>query len=154
MRWIVVALAVVMASACADDPTGPDALPIDGSYTLQTINGRPLPFELFNLAGGAFVIHQTGGKMTMNSDHTFRESDFIETRFTDASGLVIEHDTAVFTGSWENQDSIVTWTVTRRVVGGRDEAYSEVMFGVVNRGRLTLNFESGDSLFTLVYQRD
>ena len=155
MRWMVIAAVVLTASACSDDPSGPDALPIHGNYTLQSVNGRPLPLELFNLSGGVFIITQTGGKLIMNADHTFREEDYLETRFSDAQGApVVERDSAIFTGTWENQDSVVTWTTTRRIIGGIDEAYSETMFGVVNKGRLTLNFESGDSLFTYVYMRN
>jgi hypothetical protein len=154
MRWIIVVAAVVFASACSDDPTDPDPIRVEGAYTLQTINGRALPIELFNLSG-AFIIRQTGGKLFMNAARTFREEDYLETRFTDPqAGLVVEHDTAAFIGTWESQDSVVTWTVTRRVLNGGEQAYSETMFGVVNQNRLTLNFESGDSLFTFVYRRD
>ena len=155
MRWMAVAAAVLLASACSDDSTGPDPIQIEGNYTLETINGRALPMQLYNFFGGAFIINQTGGRLAMSAGRTFREEDYLEIRSNSETGTpVIERDTTIFTGTWASEDSVVTWTVMRRVSEGRDEAYSEVMFGFVSRNRLTLNFESGDSLFTFVYRRD
>ena len=145
----------LLLTACSDnDPLRPDPIAITGAYTLQTINGRGLPLRLFDLQN-AFVIDQVGGSMTISANQTFREEDFLETRYTDPeTGPVVESSSVIFTGAWENQDSVLTLTTASRTANGTTAPFTDVMFGFVSGNRLTLSFESGDSLFTYVYRRN
>ena len=144
-RWLAVILCV-LSVACSDDETGPEPVQIPGSYTLQTINGRALPFELLNFFNGAYVLSQVAGRMTLNPNMTFREESLVRESFIDAVlGPVTSDTTIVFTGTFEAQDSALLLTATQDQV---------VYFGFVSGNRLTLSYEVSDSLFTFVYRRN
>lgn len=145
-RYSAAVLCVCLLSACSDsDPAGPRTIQITGNYTLQTINAQSLPFRLFTLGQDLYVVEQVGGTMTMNANRTFREEDAVRERFRDENGNLVQRDTTiVFTGTWESQDSVLTLNASD----------ATVMFGFVSGNRLTLSFESGDSLFTYVYRRN
>lgn len=144
-RLLLASLIALGATACSDS-TGPEADPIEGAYTLQTINGRPLPVELLNFFN-TYRLVQLNGTMTLNSNRTFRETDTLRETFPDANGVTINADTTiVLTGAWQAQDSVITLTTTRD---------NSILFGSVRRGRLTLHYEAAnDSLFTFVYRKD
>ena len=149
---LLAGLAFVLA-ACSDDATRPPVVQVEGKYSLQTVNGAALPFSLVSLPG--FNMDHTAGTVTLNADRTFREEDLVESRFNDEQGNpVVEKTTIAFTGTWQNQDSVVTVNISQRIINGQTAAFADVMFGFVSGNRLTLNFEVGDSLFTYVYRRD
>ena len=141
-----VAVSVLVLASCSDrDPAGP-AIQITGVYSLLTVNAQPLPFPLFVFGNQLYVVEQIGGTMTINANRTFVEEDVVRERSVNENGMTVIRDTViVFTGTWVNQDSVVT-------LNAND---ATVMFGFVSRSnRLTLSFESGDSLFTYVYRRN
>lgn len=145
-RLLLLTLLATGAAACSDS-TGPDPYTtITGDYTLQSINGLPLPVELLNFVG-VYRLLQVSGTMTLNVDNTFRETDTLREIFPDSTGASVTADTTiVLTGRWEAQDTAIILTTTRD---------NSVLFGSVRRGRLTLHYESAsDSIFTLLYIKD
>lgn len=145
MRRLLIGLLCVLSVACSDSE-GPEPIQIPGTYTLETINGRALPYELLNFLNGAYVLSQIGGSMTLNPNMTFREESRVRESFTDAVlGPVTSDTTVVFTGTYEAQDSALLLTATQDAV---------VYFGFVSGNRLTLSYEIQDSLFTFVYRRN
>jgi len=145
MRRVLIGLLCALSVACSDDG-GPEPIQIPGTYSLETINGRTLPYELFNFLNGAYVLSQISGTMTLNPNMTFREESRVRESFVDAVlGPVTADTTVVFTGTYEAQDSALLLTATQDAV---------VYFGFVSGNRLTLSYEVEDSLFTFVYRRN
>ena len=145
MRRVLIGLVCALSIACSDDEgSGPEAIQIPGTYTLRTINNQQLPYLLINI-NNAYLLTQVGGSVTLNQNFSYQEENRVRETFFDAQLGPINHDTTiVFTGTYEAQDSAVLLTSSRGLVS----------FGFVSKNRLTLSFESGDSLFTLVYHRN
>lgn len=143
MRRILLVLAIGLA-ACSDSSGPDDEVPVEGSYTLVTINGRPLPVVLEEFFGYRLI--QLGGKLTLSPNRTLIERDSLRIML----GQQQLDTTVVFTGTWELEDSVI-------VLNTRDSSGSTTtLFGVARSGRLVLNFEpaSSDSLFQFIYRRD
>lgn len=144
-KWLVVVL--VMVAACADkDPTGPEVVDVTGMYTLETINGKPLPYLLVNVFG-AFTLTQISGSMVLNTDKSYAETAALRYEFLDSTGTpVLEDTTVVLRGQWEVEDSAI---VLIPAIPGFP------LFGLVARSTLTLSVESSnDSLTTYFYRRN
>jgi hypothetical protein len=60
---------LALLGACGGDSTGPDETNIVGSYTLQTINGNPLPWRPFVIGNDWFEF--AGGSGSINPDGTY-----------------------------------------------------------------------------------
>ena len=140
--WSVV-LCVLLLAACSDS-SGPEDVEISGNYTLETINGLPMPYTIGAVAG-AYVIQQINGSFALNADSTYRESALLRESINTVNGIQTTDIPVTFNGRWQAEDSVVT------VVEGTT---GEFGFGFVSRNRLTLSFEVGDSLFTYVYRRN
>ena len=110
MRKIVLALLVGVA-ACGGDSTGPGS--IAGRYTLQTINGNPLPFVVLQVEGGKIEI--TAAHINLNADLTC--SDSVTVRTTIGGNVSTEVETDVCTYTINNQALTVTF-VREEPVGG------------------------------------
>ena len=65
LRRMVIA-AVALAAACGDSATAPA---VDGIYSLQRVNGAPLPGVL--VASATDTTRATGGTLTIRGDHTW-----------------------------------------------------------------------------------
>ena len=145
MRGLLIGVLCVLSVACSDSE-GPEPIQIPGTYTLQTINGRALPFELFNFLNGAYVLAQVSGRVTLNADLSYREENDVRESFVDAVlGPVTSDTTIVFRGTYASQDSAVLLT-------SQPDGFQS--FGFVSGNRLTLSYEIQDSLFTFVYRRN
>ena len=145
MRRVLIGLLCALSVACSDDEgSGPEPIQIPGTYTLQTINGHELPYLLINI-NNAYFLTQQSGSVTLNQNNSYREENRVrETLFDPQLGAINTDTTIVFMGTYEAQDSAVLLTSSRGLVS----------FGFVSQNRLTLSFESGDSLFTFVYRRN
>ncbi len=66
IRRVVLAFLAFGLVACGDNGIGPED--VAGTYTLQTINGDPLPWVSFQT--GADKIEVTAGSVTLNADMT------------------------------------------------------------------------------------
>ena len=64
------AVAVTMAAACGggDSSSGPSATPV-GSYSLSSLNSKPLPFTLF--ADTGFTIAVSAGSLALATDGSY-----------------------------------------------------------------------------------
>jgi hypothetical protein len=143
MRRVLIGLMCALSIACSDDQ-GPEPIQIPGTYTLETVNDQELPYLLINI-NNAYFLTQVSGSVTLNPNNSYREENRVrETLFDPQLGPINTDTTIVFTGIYEAEDSAVLLTSTRGLVS----------FGFVSQNRLTLSFESGDSLFTYVYRRN
>ena len=146
-RYLPALLLCLAAAACSDAGTDPQVrVPIDGVYSLQTINGRPLPVTLIDFFN-TYRLQQTGGTITLNTDRTFIERAMLRETIEDINGPIVKDTTVVLNGAWEvEQDSVILLTTQQD---------GSVLFGTVSNGRLTLHFEpnSADSLITYVYRK-
>lgn len=141
-----VLLALVLA-ACSDSTAPETQLNVAGAYTLQSINGQPLPFVLLDLAG-FFRIHQVGGTLALNANRTFIERDSLRYFYNDSTGRPVQQDTTVvLDGTWELEDSAIV------LITARDNS---ALFGIARSDRLILNYESvaTDSIFQFVYRKN
>ncbi len=72
--WIRFAFCLTLilpVAACGDSATGPDNS-LAGTYTLQTVDGAPLPFLFFEFEASRYEM--TAGRITLKADRTFDES--------------------------------------------------------------------------------
>jgi hypothetical protein len=61
--------ALALIAACGGDSTGPGDTNIVGSYTLQTVNGNPVPWRAIVIGNDWFEIR--GGSGSINADGTY-----------------------------------------------------------------------------------
>jgi hypothetical protein len=137
---------VCLVAACSGDATRPSSTAqIAGEYTLQTIDGQPLPYTLVEVAGG-YLLQQVSGTMTLNANRTFIEQALLRETINTIGGPVVSDTIIVLDGSWEAEDSVIVLTSQRD---------GSVLFGTANGGRLTLHFEGNDAqLVTYFYRLD
>ena len=70
IRRVFLAFLIFGITACGDDATGLED--VVGIYTLQTIEGDPLPWVLLQV--GADMIEVIAGSVTLNADRTCTDS--------------------------------------------------------------------------------
>ena len=138
MRKIVLALLVGVA-ACGGDSTGPGS--IAGRYTLQTINGNPLPFVVNQV--GADKIEITAAHINLNADLTCSEN--VTLRRTIGGNVSTEVKTDVGTYTINNQ--ALTLTFVSKAPGGSITT-SQIMLSITG-SQLTLS--QGGSV--LIYRK-
>lgn len=72
-RRLVLLLALATASACgSDSSTSPTTDAIEGTYSLRTVNGSPLPFTVVQSGTNSFVL--TSDVITIASNGSWTES--------------------------------------------------------------------------------
>jgi len=71
MRTSIAAILIAGTIACSGESTGPGGIDNDltGTYSLQTINGSPVPVVVFQLPG--FSLTVMSGTVTLNSGGSF-----------------------------------------------------------------------------------
>lgn len=147
MRKLALLLVVLLLAACSDDDvSGPEIDEISGTYTLETINGQPLPYAIIQI-GNIYITAYIGGSMTLNPNHRYVERADLRTAFYDSVGAVVVEDTTVeLHGTWEVEDSAIWLT---------PEVDPNILFGLVARSTLTLSVESSnDSTTTYFYRKN
>ena len=70
IRRTLFALSVLVLGACDDDGTAPESLV--GRYTLQTVDGNPLPFVIIQVE--ADKVEVTAAHINLNKDRTCSDS--------------------------------------------------------------------------------
>jgi hypothetical protein len=120
-----------MLGAACGDSTGPNSFL--GVYTLETINGLPLPVTVLEDPTGRFEI--TGGQVTLNGNGTF--SDRTDLRVT--SGLEVLEFSDPVVGTYVRNGDRITFDA------GIDGSYEMTL-----SGRTLTQFEPG---LTFVYRR-
>lgn len=135
MRALRSASLVFVASlltACGGDSTGPaQAL---GTYTLQTINGRTLPFIVVQLLD--YKLEVTAGSITLNADQTFSHRTTV--REDDAGQVTTE--VFLIVGTFSQTGNTLLFT---------DAAEGEQYTGVLSGNSITIS----DPQVTLVYSK-
>jgi hypothetical protein len=137
MRKLLALSAAVLlsAAACSDGGTGPSAeANIAGNYTLQTVNGNPLPWRPF-VVGNDFV-EITSGSGTVNADNTY--SLRIDVR-TSVDGQI----------TMDPVTEVGTWTRNGNNVSFRSSDGS-VANGTVTGNQISLTDQDG---FVLVFRK-
>ena len=93
IRRVLLALLVFGLVECGGSPTEPEDVP--GTYNLQTVNERSLPFLTFFEISG-FIFHRiTAWSITLNQDMTCSES--VEKSQSTETSLSVETETDVCT---------------------------------------------------------
>jgi hypothetical protein len=142
----VLAIALLTAACSDKDPVDiDDEVNVTGNYTLQTINGRPLPYLLISFAG-IFELAQIGGSLAINENGTYTERAMTREATNDSVGVPqIRFDTITLAGHWEVEDSAIVLLPNNNSIP---------LFGLIGVNRLTLNYEAqNDSLVTYGYVR-
>lgn len=71
MRYLAALLVVATACGGSDGPTEPTPDSVAGAYSLQTVNGAPLPFTVRQTLD--YRSEVVAGRMTLNADGTCSE---------------------------------------------------------------------------------
>lgn len=121
-------LLLAASLACGRDSTAP--VPIEGTYTLQTIDGRPLPAAIAQDAGVKDEI--TAGSITLVAGSAFT----LNLAVRETSGSQVLTMTAVVQGTWTRSGATVTITTpdgvsTSGVLSGRTLTLAGVAGGGV-----------------------
>ena len=107
---LTLAVGAVLAVACGGDSgTGPSDATISGTYSLQTYNGKTLPFTITDTSEGQpfTITYAAPFSVTLNADHSVR---LISTG-TFSIGEVVETSTDTSSGGL----FIVSWAETFHV---------------------------------------
>lgn len=139
--WVGSAVALVAAAACGgDSPSGPgsgDQSPV-GSYTIATVNAKPLPFAMFSDTN--YLYEVTSGSLALTADGKYQSvMHFRQTIPGDVSLFV--DSTA---GSWVASGATITLT------DGADSTVDSATFGA---GKLTFTESNGVATNVYVYAR-
>lgn len=138
---VVIAVALGMSLAC-NGATDPHPARLRGTYTLRTINGKPLPVVV---QGGQRTLTAVGGVLLLSEDGTWSETDTYQATFqngpttsqTDSAGgtwvqdhssIVSNRSTVVFTSLMPGKASFVgtvTWTSIERIDGRFDYVFTK-----------------------------
>ncbi len=111
IRRVFLAVLIVGVTACGGDGTGLEN--VAGLYTLQTIDGAPLPWILLEV--GANKIEVTAGSVTLNTDRTC--SDSITLATTESGNVDSDTATDVCTYTTDGQAITLTYTDNSISVG-------------------------------------
>jgi hypothetical protein len=71
IRRLVALLALATLGACGDSGTGPNSTQLEGTYSLRSINGSPLPYTV---QSGVNSITLTSDVITIASNGTWTET--------------------------------------------------------------------------------
>src|SRR5215208_6671423 len=93
MSRLANALAFATLVACGSDSTSPQIEALEGSYSLKTVNGQPLPVTL---QGDGFTIKLNSDVMTFTANGTWSEAF----AFQRTVGTTITNETDSDAGTW------------------------------------------------------
>jgi len=112
IRRVFLAFLIFGLTACGGDGTGPES--VIGMYILQTIDGDPLPWVLFQI--GDDKIEVTAGSVTLNEDRTC--SDSITLRSTVSEEVTTDTATDVCTYTTNSQAVTLSYPADNTVSSG------------------------------------
>lgn len=129
-RLCAVAL-LAFAAACGGGDGVSEPVSVAGTYTLQSVNGAPLPFVLFDESG--YKLELTAASYVLTGAGTFTNS----ATFRETEGGAVLTSTETFTGQYTLSASIVTFT----------DSDGEVYTGTISGGNLVFNDEGLTAIF-------
>lgn len=134
------ALAGTLAAGCSDSSTDVPADGVEGTYTLSTVNGIPVPATIFEIEidGVTFTEIVASGQIQL-AGGTYSGSLSVESR---ENGVVVESETDTFTGNY---------TVTGNTVTLEDEEGDEDIVATLTSTTLTVLLEDSGVTFTLIF---
>ena len=106
-RLVMLALASTMA-ACSIDSTGPNGS-VEGTYTLRTINGQPLPYTFSS------GLRLTSDRLTLYRDGTYEDVSL----YSDGSSDVDDGDYTNYNGAltfYSSRGQVYQGSVSRDVL--------------------------------------
>src|SRR5436305_6038063 len=130
MRKIALLAAVIALAACNNDSTSPNGS-AQGSYSLHTVNGNPLPFTF---SDGSVL---TSDQLTLNSNGTYI-------------------DVATFSNAGSSTEQGL-WSINNNLITFEDQTDGITYTGSVSGSVLTETFNSNGSVsgsVTEVYQKN
>lgn len=119
MKRVLLALAAVALIGCGGDSTGVGTK-VEGTWTLQTVNGSPLPYTAIFVANPLYKFEILSDQFVANANGTYSETS--TTRETDGSNVTTSTDTG--NGTWSQSGSTVNitdasdGTVTQAAISG------------------------------------
>lgn len=100
-------VAIPLMFACGDDdPAGPSAEAVAGTYTLRTINGEVLPFLFINQPG--LRVEVISDEYVLDADRTFTTT----ITFRETQDTVVTLSADSYAGTWQVDGSNVNLTST------------------------------------------
>lgn len=120
-------LAFSLAACGSDSATSPTSVSVNGTYTLQTVNGKPLPFT-FDSLDVANKVQIESDIFTFSQNGTFSERGTI--RWTESG--IVSTDNFNYSGSYTKNGTALTLRYT-------DDSRSS---GTIDGDRLTLVAEN------------
>jgi hypothetical protein len=119
-RFLLLSLLAVGALlGCSRDGTGPAQPTIEGTYTLQTIDGRAMPLVMWEDSQERLEL--LSGSVTLRADGTW--SDTHDVRFTDKATTVAE------TEAFDDRGTYTVTTGNVRLVSVDGSVYQAVWSG-------------------------
>ena len=142
-RRFIPALAIALAltaGACTDDKSPTEvSTEVTGTYRLQTVNGQPLPFVLFN--SGGFSTSITAQSLTLNNNGSFSQT----TTFRDVTPEGTTTEQLSSTGTYSRSGSTITFNLP-----ATQEDPADSFSGTISGNTITLV----DAGFTAVLRKD
>jgi hypothetical protein len=105
MRSLFLTIAALSLLACGGDSTGPTASAV-GTWDLQTIDGSPLPFTIFELASPPDKLEVTSDTFVASSNGTYSETATLR----ETQGTTVTTQTQTDTGTWTQNNAAITLT--------------------------------------------
>ncbi|MEP7065620.1 MAG: hypothetical protein ABI889_06270 [Gemmatimonadota bacterium] len=103
MRAMMAAASVAMLAACGSDSTGPKNAGVQGTYTLLSVNGSPLPYTVPNTGEDVRIVQDA--TITLGADSTYAvhatgtENGSASTIVTDAGHYTVSGNQVTFTST-------------------------------------------------------
>jgi hypothetical protein len=132
MRAIALLLALTFAAACGSDATTEAAVTLDGNYSLQSVNGAALPYNLGTLSNGARL--EVTNETLVIANGTYTATTTIRTTLNGTSTNETDQDK----GTVSSSGSTVTFKSTTD---------ASITTGTLSAGKLSITQEG----ITLVF---
>ena len=127
---VCAAALLALTAACGGDGVSEPAS-VAGTYTLQSVNGGPLPFVIFDESG--YKLEITAASYVLTSAGTFTNS----ATFRETEGGAVTTLTETFTGRYAVSASTITFT----------DADGEVSVGTISGGNLVFSEDGLSAVF-------
>lgn len=133
---LVGAVLTVGGLAACSDVTNPFARSAAATYSLQTVNGNPLPYTFYQ---NNSTVSIQGDAYVLNNDYSYGEI----TNETVSNGYQSSNATQTEYGTWSQNNSTITFTPT----SGTRGSYSSYTAYLDNGGNLRVSLNGTTSIY-------